>query len=121
MKLLKSLIGLAAVASVIPFAVEKKEDGRSFSAKALLWKVDYNAATDEKEGEVNINILGDFVEGVKDAASKVFDTVRPEKPAEPDFCEETIIVDGEAVECECEEEAEEACACEAENEEPSAD
>lgn len=91
MKLLKSLIGLAAVASVIPFAVEKKEDGKSFTAKALLWKVDYNAATDEKEGEVNVNILGDFVEGVKDVANKVLDAVRSD------------VDEDEAVECECEE------------------
>ncbi len=120
MKLLKSLVGLAAVASVIPFAVDKKEDGKSFTAKALLWKVDYKAATDEENGHLNINILGDFVDGVKDAASKVFDSVRPEKEAEPDFCEETVTVDGEAVECECEE-AEEVCECEAETEEVTAD
>lgn len=115
MKLLKSLVGLAAVASVIPFAVEKKEDGKSFTAKALLWKVDYNAATEEKEGEVNVNILGDFVEGVKNVAGKVVNAIRS---------------DDEAVECECEEaeEAEETCECEseceadeAESEEVSAD
>lgn len=115
MKLLKSLVGLAAVASVIPFAVEKKEDGKSFSAKALLWKVDYKAGKEDEEGEVNINILGDFVEGVKDTANKVFDAIRPEKPADPDFCEETVTADGEAVECDCE------CVCEAENEEADAD
>lgn len=113
MKLMKTLVGLAAVAAVVPFKLEKKEDGKSFSAKALLWKVDYNAATEDKEGEVTVNILGDFVDGVKDVASKVFDAVRPEKEAEadPDFCEEIVTVDGEDEDCEG------VCECECETKE----
>lgn len=110
MKVMKTLVGLAALAAVVPFKLEKKEDGKSFTAKALLWKVDYKEATEEENGHININILGDFVDGVKDVASKVFDTVRPKEPSEDDFCEETVTVESEAVECECNCEAEEAVA-----------
>lgn len=115
MKLLKSLVGLAAVASVIPFKLEKKEDGKSFSAKALLWRVDYTAAeNDDEKGQVSVNILEDFLDGVQDVANKVLDAVRKDECDEDECdCEEE-----EAIDCDCEEACE--CKCDDESDEVSA-
>ncbi len=109
---LGTFIKLAALASLIPYQFEKKEDGKSFSASALLWKVDYKAATEDENGSTNITIPGNL----KEVAEKVKKVIHKEEKeeTEAEFCdcantEKDDCCDAAAA-CEC---CEGACACEA--------
>ncbi|MBQ8288926.1 MAG: hypothetical protein IJX76_09215 [Clostridia bacterium] len=116
MKLIRSLAGLAAVLSVVPYKVEKKECGekKSYSLTSLTWKADYTPDTETEEATLNIDLLGGLVDTVNAVKSKIF-----EKKATPDFCE-TVEVETEAAEVEeAEETAEEPANQESASEEVS--
>ena len=98
MKLFKSLAGIAAVLSVVPYKVETKEcEGKkSYSLTSLTWKADYIPETADKEAALNIDLLGgltDTVKCVKDLLTKeaneeLCETEMAENA--PDSQEETI-------------------------------
>lgn len=86
MKLLGSLIGLAAVLSVVPYKVETKESEgkKSYSLTSLTWKADYTPDTANEEATLNIDLIGgltDTVRCVKDLFTK---------EANEDFCETVV-------------------------------
>ncbi|MBQ7354686.1 MAG: hypothetical protein IJW62_04110 [Clostridia bacterium] len=87
MKLLGSLVGLAAVLSVVPYKVESNECGekKSYSLTSLTWKADYTPDTDTEEATLNIDLLG----GLMDTVHTVKDLFT--KEANVDFCETVIV------------------------------
>lgn len=91
MKLLGSLVGLAAVLSLVPYKVESKEcgDKKSYSLTSLTWKADYTPDTDTEEATLNIDLLG----GLMDTVHTVKDLFT--KEANVDFCE-TVIAEDES-------------------------
>ncbi len=91
MKLLRSLVGLTAVLSVIPYKVESKdqEDGKkSYSLTSLTWKADYTPATGSDEANLNIDLLGGLADTVRTVKSAL--TQRPATP-DPDFTDTTVV------------------------------
>lgn len=140
MKLFSSLLGLAAIAAVIPYKVEKEEDGKSFTATSLTWKVSHKAATETEESQTNISLLG----GLNEAVQKVKQNLHKEAPAtEADYCDcsdepdcdcgcsddpcdcgcETDGCDCKETDCENDECRDTECGCESapSDDEPSAD
>ncbi len=87
MKLFRSLAGIAAVLSVVPYKVETKECGekQAYSLTSLTWKAEYTPKTETEEASLNIDLLGglaDTVDAVKDLFTK---------EANVDFCETVSI------------------------------
>ena len=87
MKLLKSLVGVAAVLSVVPYKVEKKDcDGKkAYSFTSLTWKADYTPNSEEEPAMLSIDLLG----GLSETVSTVKDLLN--KEATPDFCETVTV------------------------------
>lgn len=75
MKLLGSVAGLAAVLSLVPYKVEKKECGekKSYSLTSLTWKAEYTPSTETEESGLTVDLLGgllDTVEQIKKIVKK---------------------------------------------------
>ena len=87
MKLLKSLVGVAAVLSVVPYKVEKKDCNgkKAYSLTSLTWKADYTPENDTEQAMLNIDLLG----GLTETVNTVKDLLN--KEAAPDFCETVIV------------------------------
>lgn len=87
MKLLKSLLGITAVLSVVPYKIEKKEcgDQKGYSLTSLTWKAEYTPSTETEESSLSIDLLGGLVETVN-TVKDLFT-----KEASEDFCETVVV------------------------------
>ena len=111
MKLMKSILGLAAVAAVIPYKTEAvdNEQKKTCNLTSLTWKAEYNSDKETGDTTLSVDLLG----GLQEAIDKTVDFVRDvfftdeadcdfyevvEIDGEEDVADESASVEGEAVE-----------------------
>ena len=111
MKLMKSILGLAAVAAVIPYKTEAvdNEQKKTCNLTSLTWKAEYNSDKETGDTTLSVDLLG----GLQEAIDKTVDFVRDvfftdeadcdfyevvEIDDEEDVADESVSVEDEAVE-----------------------
>ena len=98
MKLMKSILGLAAVAAVIPYKTEAvdNEQKKTCNLTSLTWKAEYNSDKETGDTTLSVDLLG----GLQEAIDKTVDFVRDvffTDEADCDFYEVVEIDDEEDV------------------------
>ena len=88
MKLMKSILGLAAIAATIPYKViaEENEKEKVCSMTSLTWKANYKSDKENGETTLAVDLLGGLQDAIDRTVNFVRDTFFTEE-ATPDFVE----------------------------------
>lgn len=100
MKLMKSIMGLAAIAAAIPYKIETadSDERKCYTLTSLTWKAEYKSATETEESQLSIDLLGGLQETVETVASVVKEKLFTKGATECDFYEVAEVPGEETVE-----------------------